>query len=1171
MDSTSRINITKSFSVKHENTMRKCNSKDSKQSVTLNKIFSLPFLSKSYIITHITFTAFQLLYLYITNQETTIDIILCCITLSILLFILLIYIFTPIRNWKHTSSLIGICFYCSYYYQFYFITPNTAEHTHKFYFILIITNITLGFSLGEHNYYILAIHWIVIFFGNISVLIYLSVCYKKFAMESICTLHLYIVFFIISNLFVYLGRKKNKRGLNGIFPYVKTNTIKSNTNVNNDENATMKIKEFCSMLNMGYILCVGDKFEILEYNDIIDDNFLFLVSYRNRNGDVMKKNNYTTSFTKDFRDFKMLSLRGGTLLQRQKSCFTNIFDEMNENEFMTKYFDVHFFSQKSEAYKNNNVITDETFCSKQKLTLIELIMKHRKTNFHQSDKNIMNFINMGLFKFSKRNISIYFNIFMKHIPSNKSSKETYEFILNEIPSQKANKVILSNYENTLKKIAHEIKTPSMNIQKITELLLTENEVNKSFSTIYKPNKYNEMILVHSEQLLTIKFLSEICLLTVRDIVEHASLLNFDQFRDDDYELSNANTKEGEHLKTFPNKKSSFLSLHKFVLYVKQLARTYLFMLNKKVEIEFIIPKTIDDTQIIIDEQKLNQVISNLLTNAIKSTPENKRIVFTMSLLESNNYRNPLFNQTDCFESYFKMNFMEREYPLVSARMQKKKENVLILGVRITLEDNGTGIDMKNMREINDKHVHEVNEIHDYSEAKGIGSGIKISKKLCDEMGVEIKCELISREGIIMKVKPPGIEISGTKITLDILGEIFPISVTKEDVINNTESEKTRIESEHIINISKNDKDLLYKSKNIEHNNTKKQNDDSQFMRSNTKLSKVSNTLKGLLGKLESSNNISFQRFQSHGKDLDSTHVALKDSNSNVSAVVSEFSISKNTNARRFKRLRKKQSTYYVKPRRLRQYQTETKTLKRLSNNNLKYNSQNHFSPRSPKHSGTAGYKRYKHKFSLRQCYEKSTVMHGYEDSYTSKLQPYQQNEYDSNVSDNRIAVGIIHDTLGDNNCTTVNGSDYQDLEILIVDDDSNITDSIKRIIKNLGAKNNYGFKIKLFCDGMELLYDLYSGLKQNINTNKVILCDEMMKYINGSEAYAMIVKYFDVLLKSILFISISAFSDGAHKKKLGQMGVEHIYEKPITKGNIEYIFNNIVKKKFPIQNQASNG
>ena len=72
-----------------------------------------------------------------------------------------------------------------------------------------------------------------------------------------------------------------------------------------------------------------------------------------------------------------------------------------------------------------------------------------------------------------------------------------------------------------------------------------------------------------------------------------------------------------------------------------------------------------------------------------------------------------------------MNFMEKEFPLVSARMQKKRESMLILGVRITLEDNGTGIDMKNMREINDKHVHEVNEIHDYVYAQNLLSACGI--------------------------------------------------------------------------------------------------------------------------------------------------------------------------------------------------------------------------------------------------------------------------------------------------------------------------------------------------------------------------------------------------------------------------------------------------------------
>ena len=203
------------------------------------------------------------------------------------------------------------------------------------------------------------------------------------------------------------------------------------------------------------------------------------------------------------------------------------------------------------------------------------------------------------------------------------------------------------------------------------------------------------------------------------------------------------------------------------------------MLNKKVEIDFIIPKAMDDSQIIIDEQKLNQVISNLLTNAIKSTPENKKIVFTMSLLESNNYRNALFNQTACLEQFKITSLKEKNEQLGSARMQKKKKSVLLLGIRITLEDSGSGIDIKNMREINDKHVHEVNEIHDYSEAKGIGSGIKISKKLCDEMGVEIKCELITREGIV-KVRTLNNEIIGTKITLDIIGEIFPSSISQED-------------------------------------------------------------------------------------------------------------------------------------------------------------------------------------------------------------------------------------------------------------------------------------------------------------------------------------------------------------------------------------------------------
>ena len=1165
MESTSRANINTSLSIKANDKPKNSNNKTllSKVKHFIHKIFSIPFFMQMYIIIHIIFSALQLLYLYITKKSTNIDVILCCITLCILLFMLLIYIFTHIRTWNYTQILIGIFMYVIYYYQFFFITLNTAEYTHKFYYLLMITNLTLGFSLGENNFIITLIHLIIVLLGNLAVIIYFSILVNKFAIESLNTFYLFGIIFISFNLFMFFTIKQRKKGDGWKLPYFKTRIKNACMNNKNEENTTLKIKEFCQMLNMGYISCSGEKFEVEEYNEIIENNFLFLISRKNRNGEIIRRNNYTSSFCRDVIKNKRLSIaRNKPMLATQKTFMSMINEDPSnpDNALNNKYFDVQFFSQKKEENDAGGFYGNENCCIKQKITLSELIINQKETNRKKRlDKNNKNFVNLGLFKFSKRNISIYFNIFMKYIPNMRSpKKDTFEFILNEIPSQKANKVILSNYENTLKKIAHEIKTPSMNIQKITEMLLIENEHNKSNSPMLKSTNNNELILIHSDQLQTIKYLSEICLLTVRDIVEHASLLNFDQFKDNDYEEIRLNTKEEEQTKAYQNKKSSFLSLQKFVFYVKQLARTYLFMLNKKVEIDFIIPKAMDDSQIIIDEQKLNQVISNLLTNAIKSTPENKKIIFTMSLLESNNYRNALFNQTACLEQFKITALKEKDEQLGSARMQKKKKSVLLLGIRITLEDSGSGMDIKNMREINDKHVHEVNEIHDYSEAKGIGSGIKISKKLCDEMGVEIKCELITREGIV-KVRTPNNEIIGTKITLDIIGEIFPSSISQEDSLL---SEKTRVESEHIYNINPNDKDLL--NKNCD-------NDFNNYFKANTNLSKISLNMKGIIDKIDSIKNLTFKKFPSYVKDTDSSKCQLKESPTHFSFALSDFPTIGKKASKGFQRRSKKKSTY-SRNRKLLQQQTETKQPKRLSNNNL--GSHTNLSPRSPKHSCPLAHKLFKHKCSVHHHgYEKSVITYGQEDSYVSKPTGAPQFELESVVSDNKIGI-CAQDGTETCNCNNTNNnnnnSEYQDLEVIIVDDDNNITDSIKRIVNNLSIKNNYTLKVKIFCDGMELLYDLYSGLKKNIFTNKVILCDEMMKYINGSEAYAMIVKYFEVVLKSILFISISAFSDGAHKKKLGQMGVEHIYEKPITKGNIEYIFNNIVKKKFPIQIQGTN-
>ena len=126
MESTSRANINTSLSIKANDKPKNSNNKTllSKVKHFIHKIFSIPFFMQMYIISHIIFSALQLLYLYITKKSTNIDVILCCITLCVLLFMLLIYIFTHIRKWNHTQILIGIFIYVIYYYQFFFILKS---------------------------------------------------------------------------------------------------------------------------------------------------------------------------------------------------------------------------------------------------------------------------------------------------------------------------------------------------------------------------------------------------------------------------------------------------------------------------------------------------------------------------------------------------------------------------------------------------------------------------------------------------------------------------------------------------------------------------------------------------------------------------------------------------------------------------------------------------------------------------------------------------------------------------------------------------------------------------------------------------------------------------------------------------------------------------------------
>ncbi len=68
----------------------------------------------------------------------------------------------------------------------------------------------------------------------------------------------------------------------------------------------------------------------------------------------------------------------------------------------------------------------------------------------------------------------------------------------------------------------------------------------------------------------------------------------------------------------------------------------------------------------------------------------------------------------------------------------------------------------------------------------------------------------------------------------------------------------------------------------------------------------------------------------------------------------------------------------------------------------------------------------------------------------------------------------------------------------------------------------------------------------------------MMNYMNGSDAFQILSKLLiDKGLDLIPFVIYSAFSEEAHFEKMKQCKIEHVYQKPITNGNIEYLLKTL--------------
>ena len=128
-------------------------------------------------------------------------------------------------------------------------------------------------------------------------------------------------------------------------------------------------------------------------------------------------------------------------------------------------------------------------------------------------------------------------------------------------------------------------------------------------------------------------------------------------------------------------------------------------------------------------------------------------------------------------------------------------------------------------------------------------------------------------------------------------------------------------------------------------------------------------------------------------------------------------------------------------------------------------------------------------------------------------------------------------------------------KILLVDDNKQILSSHEKLFQSFLKKNKLESKYMiLICnDGIEALYAIYRDSIFFDGSIKLIISDEMMNYMNGTELFNLSKKLIFTNKKIPPFVICSAFCNEAHFDKLRDNNIESI-SKPLSKNNVSQLF-----------------
>lgn len=656
----------------------------------------------------------------------------------------------------------------------------------KFYFYFISSHIVVCLFLQVN----MSLHFghFYGFFGlDVLFLILLNITYSDFYYESLSLLPMM--------LFTLLQSYKFEKSAKTFFDFCVRNFYSYLINEEIVQNANIGI---CLTKQNFEIKKMNSTF-MNEMGDLINEKVKIPVENEEK---IMNK---TKKESSDFDDSKAKLEKGKDLFQTAlKSIKGQTFNSMiynNEKEKKSSgQFSRYLLSgelvKKEEDEKNN--------IKKTKISLLQALNNEANKFVEKGKKNDMEYFNfLGKFQISK-NFSLY-NVKWKRVYaySEKNIDISGQNILNVLPNfdsyivnterkeQKfpekgINLHILSHQEQTqennsfnykfifteitknrksdrikveqiyqkliLAKISHEFNRPIELIQNSIDVLMNEvkksnrgSEIASKCSSFFKSeinllsehSLNKEKVDINLDEIyqkninnlyLEIKFYAETITLSIRDLIEYIN-------------IHSANPASEE-------KEFSFIKLSEMKEYIHNLTHAYIELMEKPVTTNVFMESCLEGLSIEIEVMKFNQILSNLISNAIKNIDSNDAIFIRMNKMSPRDIKYFEFGaDRDLF-----INNEQMTKPVVNQNntIDESENKDVELGLVIQIEDTGNGINETLLRDINiggeefyriDTNDTKLNNAEGYMKCKGLGSGLKICKKLADEMGVKLKCKV----------------------------------------------------------------------------------------------------------------------------------------------------------------------------------------------------------------------------------------------------------------------------------------------------------------------------------------------------------------------------------------------------------------------------------------------